>query len=202
MLTRLPQTLTISVIAAALFIAGCSTRKRQIEITKPQPSTNPPASNEPEWRPSDDNTASVITEIPEAELVKYMDPNAKLEFKFSYAGVDKAGDIVFVDGKARIEITQLPVNQKGTMVMQLFENSVMKLEGTKDNVTLRAGANSESLSLKIVPKKPETKPDTPEVKPPTPDVKPPTPDVKPPTPDVKPDPVPETAELVLNLEIQ
>jgi hypothetical protein len=109
----------------------------------------------------------------------------------------------FNDGKARMEITDLPINQNGTMVMQLFENSVMKLEGTKDNVTLRAGVNSESLSLKVVP---ATKPDKPDVKPDTPDVKPDKPDVKPDTPVTPVTPVtpttPETAELVLTLEIQ
>ena len=178
-------------------MTSCSTRRRQIEVTKPQPSSTPPASNEPEWRPSEDDSASVITEIPESELVKYMDPKAKLEFKFNYAGIEKAGDITFADGKARIEITQLPINKVSKMVMQLFENGVMKLEGTKENVTLRAGANSEALSLKVVATKPEVKPDTPEVKPDTP-VKPDVPG----TPPVKPDPQPETAELVINLEIQ
>ena len=207
MLNRFPTTLVSSALALTFMLCGCSTRQRQIEIQKPQPSTTPPISEEPEWRPSEENTASVVTEIPEAELVKYMDPNAKLEFKFSYAGVEKTGPITIANGKARMEITDLPINQVGTMVMQLFENSVMKLEGTKENVTFKAGVNSESLSLKVVPATkpdtPEVKPDTPDVKPDTPDVKPDTPDVKPDTPpDVKPDPVPENAELVLTLEIQ
>jgi hypothetical protein len=203
MLNRCTTTFITSALALTFMLSGCSTRQRQIEIQKPQPSTTPPPNDEPEWRPSEETTASVVTEIPEDELVKYMDANAKLEFKFTYVGTEKTGPITFADGKARMEIRDLPINQNGTMVMQLFENAVLKLEGTKDNVTLRAGVNSESLSLKVVP---ATKPDKPDVKPDTPDVKPDKPDVKPDTPVTPVTPVtpttPETAELVLTLEIQ
>ena len=197
MLNRFTLILKMSALTLTLITIGCSTRQRQIEVTKPKPSTTPAIGAEPEWRPSDDGYASVVTEIPESELVKYMDPKAKLEFKFSYAGIEKAGPIIFANGKARIEITELPTSQTSKMVMQLLENSVVKLEGSKENVTLKAGPNSEALSLKVVP---ETKPETnPNAKPDKPSVKPDTPNAQ---PGVTPEPQPDTAELVISLEIE
>lgn len=140
-------------LTAGLVFAACSTRQRQIEVANPTPGDKTPKVEEPEWKPVDENEegfASVVTEIPQAELVKYLDPNAKLEYKFSYVSIDKTGSITFADNKARIEIADLPINQTGTMKMELFENGVAKLAGSKENVILKAGPNNLSLALKQV----------------------------------------------------
>lgn len=153
MVGRQLNLMTAVAVAAGLVLAACATKPRQIETTGPRPGNQiPPRGDEPQWRPSDgdEGSASVVTEIPQAELSKYLDPNAKLSYKFSYLAVDKSGDITFADNKARIEITELPINQSGTMKMEMFENGTLKLEGTKENVTLKAGPNSLSMSLRQV----------------------------------------------------
>jgi len=199
MLKQFTSPLYLVILAIALITAGCSTRKRQIEIKKPQASATPPPSGDPGGRPNDDVYASLITEIPESELRKYMDPNAQLEFKLNYAGTEKLGDIKFANGKAIIEVRELPINKTSKLVIQLLEDSVVKLEGSKDNVTLKAGLNRESLNLRVVPTTPDlstpdpSKPDTkPEIKPENQD----------PAPGVNPGTQPEVADLVLDLQIE
>jgi hypothetical protein len=152
MTLRRMQFISMLAVAGTLFLAGCSTKSRQIETTGPRPGNQVPPADDPQWRPSDgdDGYATVVTEIPQEVLTKYLDPNARLEYKFSYLTAEKSGNITFADNKARIEITELPINQTGTMKMEMFENGTLKLEGTKESVTLKSGPNSLSMSLRQV----------------------------------------------------
>jgi hypothetical protein len=97
--------------------------------------------------PPGDETATVPVTLSEADLKQYGD-TTKMKYKFSYLTTVEEKPITFTAGAAQIVISKLPVGQAGQIVLEIYEETVLKLRGVKDNYTLAKGVNN-GLNLQL-----------------------------------------------------
>lgn len=123
-------------IAAGLsaLLSSCTSKRRAIEVA-------------PQKQPAqtgigpEDRTGTVVMNdvLKEDELKKYGD-TTKMEYKFMYLSVSQQQPISFTNGAAQVTVSNLPVGQSGTVTLEVYESSVLKLRGSSANVTLTKGA--------------------------------------------------------------
>jgi len=73
-----------------------------------------------------------------------------LSYRFRYLSFDQSETIKFEDGKASIRLSGLPTNQTGSVIMEILEGEIVKLQAKEDDVTLNPGRNSLKLHMKAV----------------------------------------------------
>ena len=95
------------------------------------------------------NTAEIPVTLDEAKMKAYGD-TTNMNYKFSYLTVTQAQPITFTAGTAQIKIQGLPASQAGTVVLDIYEGTTLKLHGEKANVTLGVGVNN-NIQLNLAP---------------------------------------------------
>lgn len=75
-----------------------------------------------------------------------------LNYNFTYLDAKQSEKITFdAAGKAQLKFTNLPSDKAGTVTLEVLDGTTVKLRGSVENVTLKAGENtSVSLVLKEV----------------------------------------------------
>ncbi len=149
---RITATGFLAAIAVFSGILIACTKSNKIEIAKKEPTAEDGFDDggEPDWIPDYEDTAIMIANIPKETLSRYVNTNATLEYNFQFLTYKKKGDILFIGDNAQIEIDSIPIEQSGTLRIEIIEDGNVKLVGTKDGVTFKRGKNTQSFDFKKV----------------------------------------------------
>ncbi|NDE13478.1 hypothetical protein EBZ80_00920 [bacterium] len=100
---------------------------------------------------SDADTGSLTAVLDERVLKDNFNVDtAKLSYKFSFLGKTDSGAIRFNMGKSRVSLNKLKPNQPGTVTLEIYEGTALRLKGERQGVTLRPGQNEMELTLRLV----------------------------------------------------
>jgi hypothetical protein len=143
-MTNLISLRTLLGLSVALAAVACTSRSRSIDVPTPKPVNS---DDEVPTNEDDGKNADVTLSIPQEIAQKYLDPNAKTDYKFKYLDVEQDGEVQFTGGNAVIQLTALPSGLEGTMELSIFEAGVVKLQGKQDGVKLNVGGNKLTLTL-------------------------------------------------------
>ena len=138
------------VVFSAVFFA--CTKSDKIEPLKKNPEKDKNFSNagDSDWVPDFEDTATMMATIPKETLEKYVNIQALLAYNFRFLSFEKQGDIVFNGDNAQIEIDEIPIDQSGTINIEILEDGTAKLVGLKEGVTFKKGKNNQSIDLKKI----------------------------------------------------
>lgn len=154
-----------ALVSMSLSMTACTGRSpRSVEIqNQPKPAAAQPVTREPGTPPTitptttkpdaNGNVAADVVLTKQYLSAKIANLNLdNLTYKFKFLTVEKSEKITFdAQDKASLTIPGLPVDKPGTVSLEVLEGTVVKLRGTLDNVTLKAGvANKLPLELNPV----------------------------------------------------
>ena len=151
--------LPISALAACTMLAvtfGCVSKAPSVDVA-PGSQRNPNASG---FNPGGNggsgfdqslDTGSLTAVLDERILKAQFNVNtANLNYKFSYLGKSDSGAIRFSGGTSRLSLSKLKPGQAGTVTLEIYEATTLKLKGEQTNVALKPGQNELSLTLRLV----------------------------------------------------
>jgi hypothetical protein len=139
--------LTIAIIAFTS--SACVSRSPKVEVPEQSQRNNPvvPWSDQQgQYNGNDRQTVSMT--FSESDLrLKFNLNTTNLSYKFSYLDRTENNSITFTGGSATITISRLKPNTPGTVKLEIYEGSALKLQGMKENFTLTPGQNTLQLEL-------------------------------------------------------
>jgi hypothetical protein len=166
---RIPSAVAAMALGALFALStGCVSRAPKVDIA---PGSQPAPTAPGRWNNQNDGDqtqglgdSGSLTAVLDERVLKdnFNIDTAKLSYKFSFLGKTDSGAIRFSQGKSRISLRGLKPNQPGTVALEIYEGTALRLKGERPNITLRPGDNQMEMALRLVapPSTPGTPPNT------------------------------------------
>jgi len=141
-------------LAILTFSTGCVSRAPSVEVAPGNQQVQPPVGPGYTQNGGDQSYADTgsLTAVLDERTLKdnFNVDTSKLSYKFSFLGKTDSGAIRFNMGKSRVSLNKLKPNQPGTVTLEIYEGTALRLKGERQGVTLRPGQNEMELTLRLV----------------------------------------------------